>query len=251
MAVAPMLAPSIGGFLTSVASWRAIFVVSGALGLVSLGLVLRFVPETRVAGDVALGARAGFCALARNRRFRRFAAQGAFAAAAFVTFVSAVPYLMTPREYGLYFMLLSGSFIAGSGFAARRSEQYGNERMVAVGMSGMLLSVVLMGSAFALGFRDPLALFLPAMILTFSQGLAIPNSQAGAIGAIPERAGTASGFSGFLNQWVAAFFTQSVGLLQDGTALPMIALCAICVVCAILVLFLLGDRRGPGVLSPR
>ena len=54
-------------------------------------------------------------------------------------------------------------------------------------------------------------------------GLAMPNAQAGALSVFPNRAGTASGFSGFAQMTVAALATQVVGVFQDGSALPMLA----------------------------
>jgi EmrB/QacA subfamily drug resistance transporter len=46
--VAPLLAPAIGGVLSTYASWRLIFVVNLPLGLVALALARRLVPDVRV-----------------------------------------------------------------------------------------------------------------------------------------------------------------------------------------------------------
>jgi hypothetical protein len=49
----------------------------------------------------------------------------------------------------------------------------------------------------------------------------MPASQAGAIGAVPELSGTASGFSGFLGTLIGAGSTQLVGSLSNGTPVPV------------------------------
>jgi DHA1 family bicyclomycin/chloramphenicol resistance-like MFS transporter len=230
MALAPMLAPSVGGFVADLFGWRAIFGAGLAVGVGSALLVCFAVPETR-SGTPTPGILRGFAAVWRAPAFRRFGFQGAFGAGAFFAFVSAMPYVMVEgmgrpaRDYGLYFTTLSFSFILGSVLASRVSTRLGVERMVGYGLTGVVLAGVAMGAAACADAMHPLAFFLPGALLTFSQGIAIPNSQAGAIGAVPERAGAASGMSGFLNQTTSAFFAQSVGMFHGASALPMAALC--------------------------
>jgi len=50
------------------------------------------------------------------------------------------------------------------------------------------------------------------------------NTQAAAINAFPHIAESASGMTGFLQMFFAAFATQLVALLYDGTPFPMIYL---------------------------
>ena len=57
--------------------------------------------------------------------------------------------------------------------------------------------------------------------MVFGNGLAMANLQAGALGIYPRSAGTASGLSGFLQMSMAAAVAQIVGMLQDGTPIPM------------------------------
>jgi EmrB/QacA subfamily drug resistance transporter len=50
---APVIAPALGGFLTTYASWRWIFVINVPLGVVALAIALRIVPDTREGGQSA------------------------------------------------------------------------------------------------------------------------------------------------------------------------------------------------------
>lgn len=43
--VAPTLGPPVGGFITTFASWHWIFLINVPIGLVGLGLIIRFLPE--------------------------------------------------------------------------------------------------------------------------------------------------------------------------------------------------------------
>ncbi len=48
--IGPVLGPPLGGFLVTYASWRWIFDINVPIGLLGIGLVTRFVPNTRDAG---------------------------------------------------------------------------------------------------------------------------------------------------------------------------------------------------------
>ena len=43
--IAPVIGPPLGGFITTYASWRWIFLVNVPLGIIGVLLVLRFVPK--------------------------------------------------------------------------------------------------------------------------------------------------------------------------------------------------------------
>ena len=145
-------------------------------------------------------------------------------------------------EYGVYFALLALSFMVGSALAARVSEQVGRDRMIVLGGVGLLASAVLLHGIVAAGFWHPLVLFGPGMLITFCQGLAGPNSQAGAVSGDPAHAGTASGFFGFFQTLIAAGFAQVVGLLQDGTALPLVANVGVAAAATLLAILSLRRR---------
>src|SRR5262249_6731419 len=74
------------------------------------------------------------------------------------------------------------------------------------------------------GMVAPWSLFLPGLVLTFSQGIALPYAQVGAMAAIPRLAGTAAGVGVFMQDMGAAIFTQLYGLFADGTPQPMVAI---------------------------
>jgi DHA1 family bicyclomycin/chloramphenicol resistance-like MFS transporter len=66
------------------------------------------------------------------------------------------------------------------------------------------------------------------MLVSYSNGLAIPNAQAGAVSVDPTLAGTASGVAGFCQMVVAATMSQAVGVLQDGTPYPTLIFMLAC-----------------------
>lgn len=239
MVVAPMLAPALGGWLTDTYGWRAIFVAGMAAGLqVSTATVLGL-PET--SGRVATpGPGTGMLATMRHllglARFRGYALQGACSMALFFAFLAGAPFFVVETlgeqasAYGLAFILVSASFMAGNGTTARLTPHVGLDRMIAFGSWTVLLAVGCALVWHLVAEWSLLALFLPMAIAAFAQGLAMPNAQAGAVGVDPRAAGAASGLAGFLQMAAAAACAQLVGSLPHGTPWPMLAVMLACAV---------------------
>ena len=230
MMIAPMLATPLGGLLDDAVGWRANFLVIAAAALGTLALVLARLPETRCTTCALVSE--GFLGDARrllaSRCFEGFALQGAFAMAAFVAFTTAAPYALTgsgglsATEVGLAFVLVSAGFAAGSLVATRLPDALALWRRAIAGSALALLAAGAgLGLALA-GVWEPWALVAPAAVFALATGVTMPASQAGAIGAVPDLAGTASGLAGFLGTLTAAIATQVVGAASDGTPVPVV-----------------------------
>ncbi|MGC2855092.1 multidrug effflux MFS transporter [Novispirillum sp. DQ9] len=227
--VPPMLAPAVGGLLTEAYGWRMNFVVLVAVGAVAGLLALRL-PEThhgRGAATALSGMIGGFGRLLRVPRFRGLAFFGAAAIAAYFAFLSGAPLVavgalgMSPSAYGIAFISISLSFMAGNMVSARLSPRLGIDRMVLLG--GIC---ALSGAAVALGLAlahvwVPLALFAPTMLVAFGNGLSLNNAQAGAMAVDDRLVGAAAGLTGFLQMATGAAVAQVVGLTYDGSPVPM------------------------------
>ena len=70
-------------------------------------------------------------------------------------------------------------------------------------------------------------MFVPGFFITFAQGLALPNAQAGAMQVSPSLAGTAAGIGVFCQMFIAALFAQLCGWAADRTPAPMIAIAGV------------------------
>ena len=89
----PMFAPPIGGQLTALFGWRALFVLASVVGLLVTFAVAFAVPETRARNAAApLGVFAGYRSLLRRRRFVGFMLQPGVMSAAFYTQATAAAF---------------------------------------------------------------------------------------------------------------------------------------------------------------
>lgn len=229
--VAPMVSPAIGGIINDAVGWRANFALVAVVGLIVTIAVAMRLTETNAKPIAYEGMRsmlASFVDLWRMPMFRGYSLFGAFSLAMFMSFLAGAPYVVVKvmgrpaTEYGFYFILLPLAFMGGNLVAARISERVGVERMVVGGAVVAVIGTLMVIASVTLWEWTPLAMFAPATIAVFGNGLSMPNAQAGAISVEPRLAGTASGLSGFLQMAMAALAAQFVGMIQDGTPYPTV-----------------------------
>jgi DHA1 family bicyclomycin/chloramphenicol resistance-like MFS transporter len=69
----------------------------------------------------------------------------------------------------------------------------------------------------------PAIIFLPQLVISYGNGLLLPNAIAGAISVRPQAAGAAAGMTGFTQMAVGAASTQivSIALAGSSSAMPM------------------------------
>jgi DHA1 family bicyclomycin/chloramphenicol resistance-like MFS transporter len=253
----PMIAPSLGGLLIDMFGWRSAFWLALFVGIamsVSAYFVL-FETRSRVDIDRApVGVMRHYSVLLRDPRFLAFVLQSGFMSFTFFSVAAASPFLMkdvlgrTATEYGLYFMCFPLGYDTGNLVSSRLSRRVAVEKMVLAGSVVCFLVVAAQSSIILAGYLSPLLIFLPGGLMSFGQGLALPNAQAGAMRVKPEVAGTAAGLGVFIQMLLSGISAELYGLLADGTPMPMIAISSIGSVLAVAAaacLFISHPTRSP------
>ena len=231
--VAPMLAPMIGGFLDTALGWQAIFAFVGLVSAATLLGATFWLAETQSAA--MSGGIVRFLSEARllvsSRQFCGYALCVAANSAMFFVYIGGAPHVVvtimgrTSAVYGVWFALTSVGFMTGNFFAAKTSMRFGVDRMIWWGTLLSLLGVAIeVALVLAVPDGGPAIIFVPQILISFGSGLLMPNSLAGAVSVRPQAAGTASGFTGFLQMGLGGLSAQAVSHLLEGapTALPMV-----------------------------
>lgn len=230
MVAAPMIAPALGGFMTDLVGWRAVFLIGAVFGVAVLVAIMRGLPETVNRATDSQSSTAmlkSFGWLIRSRAFCGYAFQAAFSMATFFSFLGGAPYVVVeviglhPTDYGLFFIFVSLAFMAGNFTSARITKHIGTDRMIMAGSIGVLTSAVALVLSLAIFDWTIWSVFLPMVPLGFSQGIAMPNAMAAVVSVAPRIAGAASGLAGFLQMAIAALAAQIVGSIQNGTPYPL------------------------------
>jgi MFS transporter, DHA1 family, multidrug resistance protein len=222
MVVSPMVAPLVGGFLDARFGWRSVFLATLALSApVALATYWFLLESLRRGADAAtLGdiARA-FPALASNRAFAGYALTLGFTTASFFIFIAGAPYVVVdvmkrePDIYGFFFLINAGGYMVGNFVSGRFGERLGPERLIVVGIALSLISVVFDLAVLAVAPWTPATLFLPLLLNSFGNGLAIPGGTALALSVRPDLAGTAAGIMGALQLGLGALGAVIIGYL--------------------------------------
>ncbi len=231
MVAAPMIAVILGGVLTDAFGWRSIFIFALIVSVPASVLVISSLTETRSgprpSGSAVGEMLRGYGQLFRVPAFNGFVFQGAFATGSFFSFMVAGPHLMVEvlgrpaTEFGVFFAIVTFVFMAANYLGGRLSARVGIERMVLIGaLWSATFSVVgvIWLAASGLGV---FMLFATSALVSIGNGLAMPNTQAGALNIIPQYAGTASGAAAFMQTMLGAIVAQIVGSILSDSANPL------------------------------
>ncbi len=227
----PMLATLFGGMLIDMAGWRSLFWIAAIAGVLITTASCAVLYETHPKDDrqrKPSGFLQDYVALFSHARFTAFVLQTGFSSGLFYAMGAAASFLMkdvlgrSATEFGFYFMAFPIGFFLGNLLSSRVSQRFGIENMVLAGSVINFLAIVLQSASILAGHLSPLVIFIPGFLITFGQGMALPNAQVGAMRVIPSLSGTAAGVGVFFQAFLGAVFAQIYSLLADGTPMPMV-----------------------------
>jgi len=231
-AIAPILAPVIGGFLQTVFGWRASFILLVIAAGLAGTATARLLPET-----LPKPTPGPFSAVAMGRLYRSvlehrsFLAHLGIMATTFVGLYAWVSgasvviqgvYGLTPLAFGLTYAVGSSGYMLGTNIAARIVMRRGLDRMIGLGSAIMAAGGLAMAAATALGLGSVAWLVLGMTIYLAGMGLAMPQTMASALTPFADRAGTASSLLGFSQQSSAAIAAAAIGAFLGRSAWPVV-----------------------------
>ncbi len=231
MALAPMIAPAIGGVLEERHGWQATFLLLLGCGIVALLFVVIDLSETHHVRSSSIMAQVrSYPELLTSRRYWGYVLAASFTAGQFFAFIGGGPFVateimrLTPTTYGLLFGLTSFGYLLGNFLTGRYSERMGISRMIFLGngcaIAGGVIAILLL----AIFPREPLAFFGPAVLTGLGNGIALPNAMAGMVSVRKHLAGAASGLGSAVQIGVGGLFSVLGGafLAKGSTAFPLV-----------------------------
>lgn len=234
MGVAPLVAPTLGGLLLTIADWHVIFWVCtayGAIGAVSVWFLLpeTLPPEARVKLRVGQQA-ARFGAILGERSFLTHAGIGSAALFTMFAYLAGSPqvfigiYHLPPPVFGMIFGACAAGYVAGAQANPLVLMRFGMRRVLHVAtLVSLAVPLVLLG----LAWMQPgawYAIAIPLFLTMLTLGFVTPNATVGALSRHAAHAGSASALMGTMQYVTGAISGLAVGLWADGTARPMAAL---------------------------
>lgn len=219
-AIAPAVAPLIGGMLLALAGWRSIFLFLAVFGLVLTYLTWRFLPET-----LAPEARQGLHPVALGRAYRTVLSSRPFLLLTgtvalmfngfFIYVLSAPVFVMThlglgTQDFAWLFVPAVTGMMLGSALSGRVAGRWTQRRAIFAGFV-VMFTAASAGVALALiGPAQAMWLVAPVALYNLGMALAMPSLGILALDLFPLRRGMASSCQSFLQVGVNAL---TAGLL--------------------------------------
>ncbi|GAA4431945.1 multidrug effflux MFS transporter [Georgenia halophila] len=226
MGAAPILAPTLGGLVLGVTSWRGVFVVLAVLGMAILTVVALLLPETlpvarRRTGGVLDTVR-DYGRLLTDRTYvglilvAGLAMAGMFAYVSGSSFVFQEQYGLSEQQFGFVFGAGAIGLVAATQFNVRLLSRWSPSQILTTALGcGAVAGLVLLLLA-ATGFGGMFGILVPLWLVLASAGLALPNAPALALSRHGEAAGTAAALLGAVQFGVGALAAPLVGILGAG-----------------------------------
>src|ERR1700761_8215361 len=152
LGASPMIAPTVGGYVTAVFNWHIIFIILGAMAAVILFTVIFFLPES-YKPDKSYSLKPmpiinSFLAVIKEPQFYTYSFTGAFAFASLFVYVAGSPlvfmeiFKVSTKTYGWIFAGLSIGFIGSSQVNNLLLKKYKSEQIIMVASSIQVITAL-------------------------------------------------------------------------------------------------------------
>lgn len=250
--LSPMLAPTIGGYVTADYGWHTVFFILMCMGIVILiaaqfGLPNTYKPDTSISlkpKPILLN----FRSVLLEPQFYTYAFTGAVAFSGLFTYVAASPIVFMnifevgPKSYGWIFAFMSVSFIGASQLNSILLRKYSSEQLI---FCALLFQSIISIVFLILALNDWLGLYETiGMLFLFlgCLGISNPNTAGLTMAPFTKNTGSASALMGAIQLGLGALASFFVGLFVIDSIIPMVVI----MVCSTFLAFTilnLGRRK--------
>lgn len=246
LGLSPMLAPTIGGYVTEDYGWHIVFLILMCMGIAILiaaqiGLPNSYKPDT----SISLKPKpilANFVKVLKEPQFFTYAFTGAIAFSGLFTYVAASPiifmdiYHVDAKTYGWIFAFMSVSFIGSSQLNSVLLKKFSSEQMIfaaLIAQSVISIIFLLLSLNNLLGLYETIAmlfLFLGCL------GISNPNTAGLTMAPFAKNAGSASALMGAIQLGLGALASFAVGIFVKDSVAPMVFIMTVTTIIAFIVL---------------
>jgi DHA1 family bicyclomycin/chloramphenicol resistance-like MFS transporter len=240
MALAPAVAPTLGGILLQFFHWSVIFLVLAAYALVAIVFIIRKLPESlpQVQSLHPLEISRNYLQLLRSVHYLVTTCASSLLYTGMIAFLSGSSFIfidmmgVSTAHFGLLFLPTVAGYILGNAISTRLAHGREPEQVMWVGAKLGLAGAVCMVVASELT-RVPLGIVLPMSLYSMALGIVLPHAMAAALRPFPHMAGTASALLGFIQMGLSSVGGAVVGasLVDSARPMTMMILMLSCVSC--------------------
>lgn len=254
----PLLAPSIGGYVTHEFGWELVFVLMAGIALFAIAIVFFFLPEAQEPDKtVTLKIKPmmrTYVAIVSSRQFFTYAISGSFSFATLFIYVAGSPivflelFQVSQKMYGAIFAFLSIGFMATSQLNIFLVKKYTSSEIFRFSLIFQVVSGLLFLVIALCGLMNLYSTILMLFIFLGCVGLIHPNASTLALAPFTKNIGSAAAMLGFTQIGIAAIASIVVGMFDKVSMLPMIA-SMVGTACMSLYVLLRGEKKMSRIVS--
>jgi len=250
--VSPMIAPTVGSYITVLFGWHAIFYILLSLGLLNLISSIFWLPDSYVP-DTELSLKPipilkNFLSVIVEPQFYTYALTGAIAFSGLFAYVAGSPvvfmevFKVSTEMYGWIFAILSVGLIGSSQVNSFLLKKYSSEQIIFFALACQLIITIF----FLAGALNNLFDLTQTIILLFlflcCLGFTNPNAAALSLAPFKKNAGSASALMGAIQMGLGAIASSVLSMFAVKSSIPMVAVMCLTSIVAFLML-IIGRKR--------
>ena len=246
VAISPMIAPTIGGYMTSAFGWHSLFIVLAFITVVILVCVYYLLPQgKRPDPTISLKPKAvlgSFYKVLRQPQFLIYTLAGGLATAAPFAYIAGSAdvfmniYNFTEKEYGWIFAIVAAVIIGSTQLNHILLKKYRSEDIIKVTLLFQTMIGTILIAGTINGWFDKITLIGVIAVFLAGHGLTNPNANALALAPFSKHTGSAASLLGSFRMAMGGIASALVSFFHNGTAIPMVGVMVGCIVSGLVLL---------------
>jgi DHA1 family bicyclomycin/chloramphenicol resistance-like MFS transporter len=251
VAVSPIIAPTVGGYVTAALGWRYVFAALIIVDVIVLVAVFFLLPESKKPDPnhslKPIAVTKSFFKIMIHPQFYIYALTGSVAASGLYAYISGSPQVfieffgVNEKQYGWIFAIIAIGIISTSQINTFLLRGHASEKIIPVALMFQSAIGVTLATIALFNMSEFYSTIALIFLYISCQGFIFPNSSALTLAAFGHNAGNASALMGAIQMGIGATASAAVSFLQNSTTLPMTGVMAFCSITALLI-FMLGRK---------
>lgn len=250
--LSPMLAPTIGGYITTYFGWHIVFFILMCMGIMVL-LASQFGLKDTHKPDLSISLKpkpiiTNFINIIKVPQFHIYSLTGAIAFSGLFTYVAASPIIfmtilkVDAKTYGWIFALMSLSFIGASQLNSFLLRKYKSEQMIYFALITQTAISILFLFLALNNFLELYSTIVMLFLFLGCLGISNPNTAAMTLAPFSKNTGSASALMGAIQLGLGALSSFAVGVFVKNSITPMVIIMS-CTTITAFVILNIGKRK--------
>jgi DHA1 family bicyclomycin/chloramphenicol resistance-like MFS transporter len=257
IAISPMIAPTLGGFVTSAYDWHWVFIILAALtGIIWIATVVVLPAGALPDKEVSLKPKQvwkSYIKVLENRQFLVYMLVGGIAGAAPFAYIASSAdvfinlYGLSEHQFGWIFAILAFAMIGSTQLNHILLRKFTSQQVINFSLHYQVTVGLILVSGVYLEWFNVYTLIAVMFVFLTAHGLNGPNTTALSMAPFAKNGGSASAMLGSMRMTIGGIVTAIVSLFHATSAFPMVIGMAICAFGGFVVLKM--DQSIPGTIS--